>query len=212
MVGVEDEERVGAWILGTHLHFSLILAWLESQIFALLKNHLFYCCPGPLFNCNTSRVDFFHIDILVFDISVVKVSQICYYYWFSGRKKQWLRSLHIVMKCRSATFSLNIKSRLNAMWWLTGLLFDCVYQCTVLEVKVIEGHGTTIDVVLVNGVLHEGDQIVVCGMQASVLNSICIICYYWLLLMTNKNYIIGGTNCYLNSSFIDTSSNEGTPY
>ena len=33
--------------------------------------------------------------------------------------------------------------------------------------KVIEGLGTTIDVVLVNGVLHEGDQIVVCGLQAS---------------------------------------------
>lgn len=46
-------------------------------------------------------------------------------------------------------------------------LCDCwKLQCTVLEVKVIEGHGTTIDVVLVNGVLHEGDQIVVCGMQA----------------------------------------------
>ncbi|WZZ33852.1 hypothetical protein YC2023_017253 [Brassica napus] len=41
-------------------------------------------------------------------------------------------------------------------------------QCTVLEVKVIEGHGTTIDVVLVNGVLREGDQIVVCGLQASI--------------------------------------------
>ena len=43
-----------------------------------------------------------------------------------------------------------------------------VFQCTVLEVKVIEGHGTTIDVVLVNGMLHEGDQIVVCGMQVQI--------------------------------------------
>jgi translation initiation factor 5B len=38
-------------------------------------------------------------------------------------------------------------------------------QATVLEVKVVEGLGTTIDVVLVNGVLHESDKIVVCGMQ-----------------------------------------------
>lgn len=38
----------------------------------------------------------------------------------------------------------------------------------MLEVKVIEGHGTTIDVVLVNGVLHEGDQIVVCGLQVRI--------------------------------------------
>lgn len=35
----------------------------------------------------------------------------------------------------------------------------------------IEGHGTTIDVVLANGVLQEGDQIVVCGMQ------VCILCF-----------------------------------
>ncbi|THU65875.1 hypothetical protein C4D60_Mb05t08240 [Musa balbisiana] len=45
-------------------------------------------------------------------------------------------------------------------------------QCTVLEVKVIEGLGTTIDVVLVNGVLHEGDQIVVCGMQGPLVTNI----------------------------------------
>lgn len=48
------------------------------------------------------------------------------------------------------------------------LLTMAVLQCTVLEVKVIEGLGTTIDVVLVNGVLHEGDQIVVCGMQVCI--------------------------------------------
>ncbi|XP_073146135.1 eukaryotic translation initiation factor 5B-like [Henckelia pumila] len=45
-------------------------------------------------------------------------------------------------------------------------------QCTVLEVKVIEGHGTTIDVVLANGVLHEGDQIVVYGLQGPIVTSI----------------------------------------
>ncbi|KAI3876114.1 hypothetical protein MKX03_005816 [Papaver bracteatum] len=40
------------------------------------------------------------------------------------------------------------------------------------NVKVIEGLGTTIDVVLVNGVLHEGDQIVVCGMQGPIVTTI----------------------------------------
>ncbi|KAG6395838.1 hypothetical protein SASPL_141967 [Salvia splendens] len=45
-------------------------------------------------------------------------------------------------------------------------------QCTVLDVKVVEGHGTTIDVVLVNGVLHEGDKIVVGSMQGAIETSI----------------------------------------
>uniref|UniRef100_A0A2P2JHH8 Eukaryotic translation initiation factor 5B n=1 Tax=Rhizophora mucronata TaxID=61149 RepID=A0A2P2JHH8_RHIMU len=52
------------------------------------------------------------------------------------------------------------------------LTYSSEIQCTVLEVKVIEGHGTTIDVVLVNGVLHEGDQIVVCGLQGPIVTTI----------------------------------------
>jgi hypothetical protein len=155
----------------------------------------------------------FFIDILVFNISVVKESQICYYYWFSGPKKLWLKNLRTVKKCRLAIFSHNIEvvELLNA-WSFNNrvltVIFDCCHQCTVLEVKVIEGHGTTIDVVLVNGVLHEGDQIVVSGMQASIQNLTTFIntCF---LHLTNKVYNIG-SNCYHNSSFIDTSSNEGT--
>ena len=50
------------------------------------------------------------------------------------------------------------------------LMFISELQCTVLEVKVIEGLGTTIDVVLVNGVLHEGDQIVLCGLQGPIVS------------------------------------------
>jgi translation initiation factor 5B len=36
-------------------------------------------------------------------------------------------------------------------------------QATVLEVKPLEGLGTTIDVILVNGTLHRGDRMVLCG-------------------------------------------------
>jgi len=43
-----------------------------------------------------------------------------------------------------------------------------VFECTVLEVKVIEGHGTTIDVVLVNGVLKVGDTIVISGLNGPI--------------------------------------------
>ena len=45
-------------------------------------------------------------------------------------------------------------------------------QCTVLEVKVIEGLGTTMDVVLINGVLREGDTVVVCGLSGPVVTPI----------------------------------------
>ena len=47
-----------------------------------------------------------------------------------------------------------------------------IFECTVLEVKVIEGHGTTIDVVLVNGVLKVGDTIVISGLNGPIKTNI----------------------------------------
>ncbi len=60
---------------------------------------------------------------------------------------------------------------------LTSFLLTLRYmpdylQCTVLEVKNIEGLGTTIDVIIVNGALSEGDRIVVCTMDGPVVTSI----------------------------------------
>lgn len=52
------------------------------------------------------------------------------------------------------------------------LMYMEVLQCTVLEVKVIEGLGHTVDVVLVNGTLREGDTIVVSTMDGPVVTNI----------------------------------------
>ncbi|KAG4306427.1 hypothetical protein PORY_000415 [Pneumocystis oryctolagi] len=52
------------------------------------------------------------------------------------------------------------------------LMYLSKLEATVLEVKITEGHGTTIDVILSNGVLKEGDRIVLCGLNGAISTNI----------------------------------------
>ena len=52
------------------------------------------------------------------------------------------------------------------------LMYIEFVQCTVLEVKAIDGLGFTVDVVLLNGTIREGDTIVVSTLEGPVVTSV----------------------------------------
>jgi len=54
----------------------------------------------------------------------------------------------------------------------TKITMKGIFSCTVLEVTKIEGLGTTIDVILVDGMLKEGDTIVLLGFEGPIVTNI----------------------------------------
>lgn len=62
--------------------------------------------------------------------------------------------------------------RLTQRMMSESLRYLSTLQCTVLEVKVVEGLGTTIDVILSNGILKEGDRIAITGLNGPIVTTI----------------------------------------
>ncbi|CRH01064.1 translation initiation factor IF-2, putative [Plasmodium relictum] len=62
--------------------------------------------------------------------------------------------------------------KLTQSFMLKNIQYHDKLECTVLEVKNIEGLGTTIDVILTNGILRESDTIVLCGMNGPIVTVI----------------------------------------
>lgn len=54
----------------------------------------------------------------------------------------------------------------------SSLMYLAEVQATVLEVKAIEGFGMTIDVIISNGIVREGDRIVLCGTEGAIKTNI----------------------------------------
>lgn len=52
------------------------------------------------------------------------------------------------------------------------LMFNPILEATVLEVKVIEGLGTTIDIILTGGTINEGDTLMVVGLDGPIVTTI----------------------------------------
>lgn len=52
------------------------------------------------------------------------------------------------------------------------LMYSEELQATVLEVKALPGLGTTIDCILVNGMLREGDTMIVAGTDGPIVTQI----------------------------------------
>lgn len=52
------------------------------------------------------------------------------------------------------------------------LMFYDSVQCTILEKKVDEGLGLSLDVILINGTLHVGDTIVMTGLNGPIVTQI----------------------------------------
>jgi len=99
---------------------------------------------------------------------------------------------------------LHMLTRLSQTKLATHLSYSQNIQCTILEVKVIEGLGCTVDVILVNGVIDNGATIVVCTTEGPVVTQVRVInifCYllFWLLCLVSTCCCMNGYIYYVSN-------------
>ncbi|KAJ3615754.1 hypothetical protein Zmor_012322 [Zophobas morio] len=67
---------------------------------------------------------------------------------------------------------LGLIVQLTQRWMATRISFKTNVECTILEVKKVQGLGTTVDVILSQGSLKQGQTIVLCGLDGPIRTTI----------------------------------------
>ena len=98
-------------------------------------------------------------------------------YWEMG-DDDWMNSDFIPLVPTSAVTGEGIQDVLLLLCQMAQrkltekLMWHANLQCTVLEVKAIDGLGMTVDVLVVNGYLREGDKAVFCTLDGPIVTEI----------------------------------------
>lgn len=72
----------------------------------------------------------------------------------------------------------DLLSKIVSMCLTKGAIRDRIeikkdrFKCTVMEVKMLEGHGATVDCLLLDGCIKKDDQIVLLGFQGPIITKV----------------------------------------
>ncbi len=98
-------------------------------------------------------------------------------YWEMG-EDDWMNSDFVPLVPTSAVTGEGVQDLLMLLCQMAQrklwrqLMWHANLQCTVLEVKAIDGLGMTVDVLVVNGFLKEGDRAVFCTLDGPIVTEI----------------------------------------
>ena len=98
-------------------------------------------------------------------------------YWEMG-EDDWMNSDFVPLVPTSAVTGEGVQDLLMLLCQMAQrklwrqLMWHANLQCTVLEVKAIDGLGMTVDVLVVNGYLKEGDRAVFCTLDGPIVTEI----------------------------------------